>query len=534
MVFRKPYAFLIKHFKLLHVILTGVVIYLIIRMTGTISFINDYLNANVKLISLEQFESAYNALDFVFPVIVLLFSVILFFVMTLKKKPNKFYMYAMLIALVTLILNVYGYYTLRSLTEVWLKANRLSMLSDFYVFALVANVVLCAMSASRAIGFNIGRFDFNNDISQFDLSEEDSAEFEVSVDFDIDVIKRNAKKRIRYLNYFYKENKRTIFGTLLMIIFVSAIYGLSLYFRYRKDVIRGNILSYNGFSVQVNNAYVINSDSEGNQLKDNKHIVVVDTSITNLSGKDSYSFPTGTLSLNVGAMSYTLTKQYNAYISDLGKMYNDEKIKAGNTVKSIFAFEVPESNLNSTILLGVRDLNGQKTHYLKLNTTNLSNEDDTIKEEFLGEELVFDNSLFKDTRIKIDSFEINDKYKINYRFCANSTTCLNSVEYLVPRNNTSNYDMTILKINGSFDINNNALFTNFYQLFETFGYIEYKIAGKTYQQTSGFKQISSKKINNNNTYYIGVLKDIKNAESVCLGLKIRNIYYRYYLTKEVS
>ena len=173
MVLRKPYAFFIKHFKLFHIILSALIIVSVVRMTNVITFINSYLNSDKTLITMNDVDGLYSVIDYIVPLVALAFSILLLVVMSMKKKPNKYYAYSTIVILLLLILNVYGYNTLKALTKEWLQANRISTLRDLYVFALLGCIIEVAISVSRAIGFNVSRFDFNNDIIQLELSEKD-------------------------------------------------------------------------------------------------------------------------------------------------------------------------------------------------------------------------------------------------------------------------------------------------------------------------------------------------------------------------
>ena len=43
LIFRKPYGFLIKRFKLIHLILTGLLIYLAVKVGNVLDFYNNFL-----------------------------------------------------------------------------------------------------------------------------------------------------------------------------------------------------------------------------------------------------------------------------------------------------------------------------------------------------------------------------------------------------------------------------------------------------------------------------------------------------------
>ena len=54
MIIKKPYAFMIKHFRTIHVILTILVMYLISKTHAIFTFFNDYANNNGYLINKDK------------------------------------------------------------------------------------------------------------------------------------------------------------------------------------------------------------------------------------------------------------------------------------------------------------------------------------------------------------------------------------------------------------------------------------------------------------------------------------------------
>ncbi len=527
MVLRKPYKFFIKHFKLFHVFLSAFIIYSIFRITSTVSFINDYLASNKALITMDDVRSVYKVSDFVVPILTLVFLILLLVVMTIKKKQNKFYALGTLATSVYLIVNIYGYSTLKQLTTIWLDVNRLSSLGDIYIFVMIALMIEAAVTLSRAIGFNVSRFDFNSDLAKFDLSEEDNAEFEVVVDFDINDLKRDAQKNIRYVKYFLKENRSTLLVTISAFILAVGLYLGFSFIKNAKKIVKTNILQYNGFKFEINNSYIVNTDLNGKELDDNLYLVVIDANVTNESKKIDSIFKTGTLTINIGNERYKSTTKYGDYLKDLGTIYLDEKIKKEGTVRRLFVFEVPVNHIHSKILLGVRDLNAKSSVYKKIKPVNL-NGDDKVIEANLGDSIEFKDSSLNNISFKFDKYDMEDKYAINYTYCYQPNQCIDSIEYLVANNSSYNYDRTILKLEGSIDINNSTV-DSFYNMISKYGYIEYTKEGKIYRQTNAFKELKSTKIEQKNTYYIEIDKDIKDADTIYIGFKIRNYDYKYYL-----
>ena len=51
MILKKPYAFLIKHFRLIHLIMVTLATYIIIKTYNIYSFLGDYISSGSKILS---------------------------------------------------------------------------------------------------------------------------------------------------------------------------------------------------------------------------------------------------------------------------------------------------------------------------------------------------------------------------------------------------------------------------------------------------------------------------------------------------
>ena len=536
MILRKPYAFFIKYFKVFHIIISVLSIYLMVRMSNISAFINKYLeNPLAKLITKDQANSAFNSIDFILPALLTLMSLALWGIMRLKKKPHKTYIFLFASSLFAFVLNVYTHSRIMALTTIWLKSEELTAIVDIYVFGMLLQMATCIICMSRALGFNIAKLDFKSDIVELNADSADNEEFEVALDFDINDVKRDIKKGSRHFKYFVKENNKIIkYGgiALAVLIVLSIAYGA---YQNRKIVIKSGILSYNGFTVKVNKAYVIDNDLRGNKLKDDQTLLVVDVDITN-NKSESASFLTGTAILNIGDTNYTPSRQFDDAVSDLGIVYNDDQIKEGKTVKRLLVFEIPANRLISKKLFGIRALgysssNRGRYYYAKFDIEYYNNKKTNTKDGYkLGDTLDLKDSILGDATFKINTFDIQRRFKVSYNYCYKKDTCIPSTEYIVPQNVLSNYEKVLIKIEGEFNLSN-IRFSDFYDLFGNYGYIEYKKNGKTYYQQNNFNQVKSSKNQQKNTYYIEVIKDVLDADSITLGLKVRNIDYKYKLAE---
>ena len=518
MILRKPYKFFIKHFKLFHLILSALFIYSLVRITNVINFINRFTNSDVtlKTISVDEFNSLYSIFDFVAPILAMILSIILLVVMTMKKKVNKFYAYSAGVSLVLLVMNVYGRKTMLTLTTTWLTKGALETLVDIYIFVIIACIVEVAIALSRAIGFNLSRFDFNSDIAQFELDEKDNEEFEVALDFDINDVKRDVQKRSRYIKYFFKENKSTLLWSSVVFVAFLAVFGI-------YSLLKGNIKSepvknlnrIGHLKFNVNDAYIIDKDPNGKDLPDGLNLLVIDAIIENNQKNDS-TLNASAMTIDIGEDSYGRKTEYANYVSDLGTVYYNEEIKKGTIVQRLFVYAIPKRSIKKKMYISV----GGK--YYKIKPQVITTEDNVIESK-LNEELNFEGSSIGDSKIKITEVDIKNAIEVPYKF-----KNMDSIETLVPTY-TGNNDNVIMKLKGEYLFDDNSKTKNLPALISKYGYIEYEIDGKQYRQSNGFSEIRSKKVNDNTTYYIEVDSNIAKASKIVLGFRLRYADYKYYL-----
>jgi len=538
MVLRKPYAFFIKHFRLFHFILFGLVIYSIVRATGVMNFISQYLsNATAvdNLITMDDVNSVFNSMDYIISILTFIMSLILLIVMTIKQKKNKFYAYSTVISIIMLILNIRGKNTLTVMTTVWISNIELEALSNLYLFAIMALIGQASIALSRAVGFNISRFDFNSDLIKLQADESDDEEVEFVVDFDVNDLKRGFQKRTRYAKYFIKENSKTLLWCVGVFGGITALYFIFSLFKGKVSTISVQKLKNTniaGFNIEYNDSYIINTDSKGNKLPDNKVLLVVDLTARNTTTTEK-NFPSSMINIMIDDNIYTTSSGYQFKVTDLGTEYTEQKIrskKQNGSAKGLFIYEIPKRNLfGSNLYLHISNPQNSTTYDVVLKPKNLLVDDNKTSEGKLKEEIIFDGSVLKDSKLKIDSIDIKDEFEITYNDGKYK-------EYIPGKIIETNEEMSIMKIKGTFN-SSNKLINNLPKFLSSYAYIEYTKDGKTYKQTSGFNRIipiREKEIKEKNTYYITVLKKIKSADSAKLVFSIRGNDYVYSLDDAIK
>lgn len=529
MIFKKPYAFLIKKFKIIHLILTVCIFYLTVRTASIIQFINEYMASTASVVGKELTKTYFTTFMYVLPILIIIFSVVVLIVMAVKEKPRMFYVVNIIIYIAITALYIYGYVVFNQMEQLIVDTRVINALGDLFTFAIFFQIITLIISFIRGIGFDFKKFDFKRDLQQLEISASDAEEFELDFNFDINDRKRKNKKRMRYIRYTYRENKFLI-NIVLGIVFALICFFVYKSFNiYTKTNSEGTMFQMNGFTLGVSSSYLVNSDETGSLIGDDKYLVVVDLKI-----KKNVTIPKALASagieLHIGEKVYHHTTAYNEILDDIGITYNSYNI-SDTFEHYLLVYEIPEIMITSSMNIGFYNTTTEQTAYVKLKFKDLTKETKGTEAK-LGEELSFKDTTLKDTILTINSYEIANKFKINYTYCLKTLRCVASSEYLTPHTGLSNYDKSVLKLEVNFNFDEefrSSTIKDFYSMFEETAYIEYKIGDTVKTDTSDFRQIKSNRVSTNNTYYIEILSEIESAESIAIVFDIRGTLYKYYL-----
>ncbi|MBQ9011375.1 MAG: hypothetical protein IJ093_01865, partial [Bacilli bacterium] len=218
MILRKPYAFFIKYFRLINLIMAvfmGIMVYRTIIVSRFLDeYVNDYTIDSTSF-SVSKYMNFYSFL-MVFFIIVL--TLVITSVMFVKNKPKKLYIINLAIYVAVMILYMVDYSTINTISTKLLDFRVSGALRDINYMLLIAQVVSLLLTLVRATGFDIKSFEFAQDFQDLDINTKDNEEFEVSLEFDKNKAKRNFRRNVRNLKYSYIEHKFFINMTVVIIL----------------------------------------------------------------------------------------------------------------------------------------------------------------------------------------------------------------------------------------------------------------------------------------------------------------------------
>ena len=517
MILKRPYAFFIKMFKPIHLLLSGLLLYLIYLDNNILTFLNEYMYSSETLAEADIIRSLMNNFLYIIPIVILIFFIILLGVMYKKNKPMVFYFVGIFSFLIILIINIYSVNFLNTLVENIVSIKIIKLIHDLVLINVILESVLLLVLFIRGIGINFKKFDFNSDLSKIEINESDKEEFELNVNIDINEKKRKRKEQIRKLKYLYAENKILINISSFILVIIIIFTATFIVIKKGQVNKEGVYYSANSVNFKVNETLKLNTSYKGNKITDN-YLIVVSVNIKSNYNDKLYL---NDFSLKIEDIKFKPTDKYNESLIDLGNFYEEESLSVEYT-DYLFVFEIPEKYIESEMLFSYNNQGNVVDVLLEPKELVLS---EAQKSMNITENLEFENVL-SGVNFKINSYSLDYKFLIEYNYCIKENDCIASKEYLKPSIN-ENYDKIILKLDMEYNSESDLDINTFYKLLSKFGTISYKI-GDTWYNNSKFEEIKSKKISSSNVY-IGINSNILNADSIKIVFNVRGSIYEYIL-----
>lgn len=353
MVFRKPYGFLIKHFRLIHLIITGILVFLVSCNNEIYSYLNSCIDDSVN---------RYNALDYINNgiFVYIAIGIFLFFVIYLlfkyKDKPRNLYLFSIIgyVIVAIFMFILFGYFS--ELPSIVIDQKVIRGYRDIMMITLGFQYLIIVIMFIRGLGFDIKKFNFGKDIQELNLSDEDAEEVEVDVNIDTTNVMREVRKKRRELGYFFQEYKIFILGIFAIIL---VIVGFNIYNKF-KDVFK----VYNQNEVVGNLNFVTVKNSYYN-MDENKNYVIVGFDVFRYGKKEKLNVTN--MVLVVDGEEYLPNKNICYKFNDLGNCYKKQYV-TDNISSYIITYEVDSLNSKKTYLLYKESY--EDTFKVKLNLEN--------------------------------------------------------------------------------------------------------------------------------------------------------------------
>lgn len=533
MILRKPYAFIIKNFRLIHFIMFICTTFITYKVYQIHTSLTGYINDGMFEYRNNLVGSYINLYMYISIGLIIALALIVISLFVWKKVDYKYYIGTIAYYIVVFV----GLMIMSSFLESVLTTNLDTRVLKFYrdatLLLSIPGYYFVVTTLINAIGFNIKKFDFSKDLKSLNAEVGDNEEFEFVVGKDTYKYKRRIRRAFREFKYYIKEN--TFFFTVLCgIVVVSA--GVSLYltlYVYKQTFNENETFLAGGLAYTVKESYLTQLDYSGKKIDTGMLYLVVKVNISN-TNYNSVELNYNNYRIVIGNENiYPITNKGNYFI-DLGDPNLSKTILQKTSLDYMFIYELPEDYFNGSYTFRiVNDVNLIKGEIAaEYNDTIIKpryiESIETVGVYNLNKEATFEESALNKSNLTIKKVQISDTFKENYKYCI-SSTCYTGVESL-KANNIGSKEKILLKLTIDYyiDTESNLYSTilNSKKLFANFGTITYLSNGQS--KTSYYSEITPKFVTDD-TIYLEVPAEVRDSVEVTLNITIRDKNYLFIL-----
>ncbi len=517
MIIRKPYAFLIKNFRKIHILMLLLCAFIYYKTITLNSFINEFMD----LFSYDSYNEPISRYTGFFPslTLIILIGISVALVVLLKRKNKPWKMYLLPIiefsALLLTFIFTAGYFNSYTGSS---ETTTVRAIRDVIFILTIPQYINFILLGIRIFGVDLNKFDFKADKEYLELSEDDREEIEININIDKESFKRTFKRLKRNLGYFVQEHKLLVQAVCTVLVIVLAHKSYNYIFVVNKSYKQGDIINTNGYTITINNSYYSDKDYKGSKISSNYGFVVLDLNI-----KNNYTKRTVNLNrfhvMNKSSNYSPTNKLYETEFSDLGKTVSELTLEKDKETNLLLIYKVSSENKINRFVLYYQELNGNETHLrkIKLKINDLS-EIKAHKAVKLGDVLTIKTN-DEEKEVIFDNLEISETVEYNARSCS-SSKC-----EVTTKTKTAKAGNSILKLDFS---SNDFAGKDMIDFLIRYGKINYIDNSKT---KKGYK--ISNALNTYEYYgkyvYITIPDKIAKSKKLELVITVRNNKYTYKL-----
>lgn len=530
MILRKPYAFLIKHFRLIHLILTLPLIYIAWKTHIVVNFFGDYVRNGYTYQTGSDISGLYiNWLLFLSIFLIVGAIISIYYLLRYKEKPVKMYVIMMIYYIVLFGMLIWYSGIISAMSKEVLSAKSARLYRDISLLIYLPQYIFIIFTSLRAVGFNIKQFNFQSDLKELQITSEDNEEVEVGFGFDTYKTKRFLRRYKREFSYYLTENK-FIISVILIVVLFSSIF---LFYKSRDnyDISYSQNTSFNHqlFTINIKDSIITNLNQKGNILDGNYYLVLKTYVKNNSNQKTKLDYDN--FVVRVGKKRLKPILDRSTYFVDYALPYYGDYLKSGEEKEIALVYKVDKSDFKKSFslrLLSSFNTKKQKliTKYAIVNLTPVVlDEISNVSTTNVNTKLILNNTNVGNTIITIKGFDIAKSYVYEYNYCYTENNCkvIKDIANIDYSKGTSS--STLLILDYDYDLDKETTYgkqpksdSNFFTDFVSVkaginnNYMEYDVVNVTP------KNLTDKII-------LQVKGDIMNASDVDMFITIRNKRY---------
>lgn len=531
MILRKPYAFLIKHFRLIHLLLTLPLIYIVWKTHIVVNFFNEYVSNGYTYQTGSDISGLYINWVLFLSIFVIVAAIIsIYYLLRYKEKPVKMYVTMMIYYIVLFGMLIWYSGIISGMAKEVLTAKSARLYRDISLLIYIPQYIFIVFTSLRAIGFNIKKFNFQSDLKELQITSEDNEEVEVGFGFDTYKTKRFFRRYKREFSYYLVENKLIISAILIITIFSSLIIFYKTRNNYNLTYSQNTSFNHQMFTVNIEDSIISNLSYKGNKIDDKYYYLVLKTYVKNNSTQ-SIKLDYDNFEVRLGDKTLKPVLDRSTYFLDYANPYYGDYLKTGEEKEIALVYKLEKDQIKKSFklrLLSSYNAKKQKliTKYAIVNLTPvILDEINNVSTSNINTKVMLNNTNVGNTILTIKSFEIGKSYIYEYTQCYTENNCkvikdIANIDY-TKGSGTS----TLLVLDYDYDLDKETVYgkssKNDLNFFTDFVTVKAGIKGE-YRE---YDTINVTPKNLSDKLILQVKGDITNADDVDLQVTVRNKRY---------
>lgn len=526
MIFKKPYAFIIRHIKIIHAIILLGIGFLLYK-TSQISAVYSEVTKTRTIIGKSYSGEIYNLYMYLILIVCLIAAVSILILLIKKEKRFIFYLALTILFAWMLIFYILSYGNMKTMQKndvsapVYMAYNDVSQMLFYTQSAFVLAMLL------KTTGFDVKTFTFGNNTYGVDISDADEEEIEFSIEIDGNEIKTKRNRKLRNLKYYYLENRWKINSVVFLTTMIVVIL-IQVFIASKRPVyyLPGSEVSSQNYNLIVDKIYLSNTDYNSKKINSEGVFAILEFKLKKNFDKE-YTFDSSNISIIVNDKTYYANSKNYEYFNDLGIAYKEQQLTQEYT-DYYLVYQIPYEFSTEDIYVKIKgDFNWEenKYYYYKIKTTyeRLDLEEMVTKESKLHDEMIIDAYGIKGN-VTINDVIFKEKFKIISNAQIGEKT-YSLTEYITPTAE-DNDEKAIMMINYEEKTGTNN--TSFAELLSNYAIIEYDKDNKK-EEAKIYSYITPSLSKEPNVYYVQVSKKILEGTNRVIKIKMRNHIYEYKL-----
>lgn len=530
MVIRNPYSFVVKHYKLINILLMIPLIYLIFKFGDVASFFKDYISNGYRTNETNFVDSYITGLTTISIIFMIVANTILYLLFSSKRKGGLYYEINAIYFAVLLVGTFLFSASMSSIEKNTLDLTFANFVRDVSVICYFPMYLIVAINTSKAFGFNFRTLQFDNNSELKIKEDEDDEEIEIKLGSDNNTIKKNFVGMVRELKYYILENKFvfSVIGIILFAIFSYVTY--TNYQLYNRTYGPNQSFSFENFTIALKDSYITDTDYRGTLIAEGKYYLAIRIGLENNSMDDT-AISSSHFRLYDGKDFYYPSYDKSSRFIDIGEAYQGEPIIAGTSHEYVFVYELTAEQVKNTYQLRILNNFTEKNGKLLTSYKKITVKPRNITKVYdlgvlkMNEEVTFKDTTLGESKIMIKNLSLATSYRYTYQNCDSKNVCSDIKDTVTPSAGN-----VLLIIDDEITIDETVPYSKYkYQDF----YIDYSYFVYQFKMDIGIdegkknvsttmKNITPKVVNDVKIYEVPYT--MLNAEKINLRIRIRNKY----------